>query len=157
MFSYLLSLLYSKLIFREWSLIICNEFLLSTHLWSQPPGSPLRPNVLQTPGGPSAGSGALTRSQSWASQWAGQFLSPQGWMARGLVSIWHWDSGTTRPSLVLQYTCLMVRPCPQLPLHCRGEDRQGTSSERQPCQEGPWMSVPRERSGSQAVSKRLPW
>lgn len=61
----------------------------------------------------------LTRSQSWASQCAGQFRSPQGWMARGLVSAWHWDSGTTRPSLVLQYTCLMVRPCPQLPLHCR--------------------------------------
>lgn len=31
----------------------------------------------------------LHRSQSWASQCAGQFLSPQGWMARGLVSIWH--------------------------------------------------------------------
>lgn len=84
-----------------------------------------RPDQLGLPvrAGPGLGSGSLTRSQSWASQWAGQFLSPQGWMARGLVSIWHCDSGTTRPSLVLQYTCLIMRPWPQLPLHCRGTPR----------------------------------
>lgn len=45
-------------------------------------------------------------------------MSPQGWMARGLVSRLHWDSGTTRPSLVLQYTCRIILPCPQPPLHC---------------------------------------
>lgn len=44
-------------------------------------------------------------------------MSPQGWMASGFVSRLHCDSGTTRPSLVLQYTCRIILPCPQPPLH----------------------------------------
>lgn len=59
----------------------------------------------------------FTLSQSWASQCGGHSLSPQGWMARGLFSGEHWDSGTTRPSGVLQYTCRTVFPCPQMPEH----------------------------------------
>lgn len=64
-----------------------------------------------------APSPVLTRSQSCANQCDGQFLSPQGWMASGFVSRLHCDSGTTRPSLVLQYTCRIILPCPQPPLH----------------------------------------
>lgn len=59
----------------------------------------------------------LTLSQSWASQCGGHSLSPQGWMAKGLFSGEHWDSGTTRPSGVLQYTCRTVFPFPQMPEH----------------------------------------
>lgn len=68
-----------------------HNFQLIPHLanlsfW--PPGSqPVKASPRRW--GPARRVGALTRSQSWASQWAGQFLSPQGWMARGLVSIWH--------------------------------------------------------------------
>ena len=88
-FSYFFVFFYFELMFSE----LCRpNFQLVPRLTSLsfwPPGS--RPNALPDGGGPATrlGLGALTRSQSWASQWAGQFLSPQGWMARGLVSIWH--------------------------------------------------------------------
>lgn len=59
----------------------------------------------------------LTLSQSWASQCGGHSLSPQGWVASGLFSSEHWDSGTTRPSGVLQYTCRTIFPCPHGPEH----------------------------------------
>lgn len=59
----------------------------------------------------------LTLSQSWASQCGGHSFSPQGWMASGLFSSEHWDSGTTRPSGVLQYTCRTIFPCPHGPEH----------------------------------------
>lgn len=72
---------------------------------------------------------SLTLSQSWASQCTGQFLSPQGCIASGLVSMLHWDSGTTRPSLVLQYTCRIILPCPQPPLHWKRNSKREQEGE----------------------------